>query len=75
MTQLEIQREETSSDFHEPNRFNIAGAFPATDGIVRKVAAERRRRRREAILDHPSFWVMVAALIVGFAGGAVGRRI
>lgn len=70
MTQLELRGEETSSDFHEPNRFNIAGAFPVTNRIVRKVAAERRRRRMEAILGHPSLWVVTAA-ITGFVAGAL----
>lgn len=70
MTQLELRREETSTDFHEPNRFNIAGAFPVTDRIVRKVAAERRRRQVQAVLGHPSLWVMAAAM-AGFAAGAV----
>jgi hypothetical protein len=66
--------EDTSNAFAPTHDFNIAQAFPVTDGLVRKVARERRRHQVEQLL-HSKPLHCVAAVLIGVAlMGLVFRR-
>lgn len=73
MTDFPIRAEDTSSDFHEPSAFNIAGAFPVTDEIVRKVERAKRRARIDRFVNRKSLLYAAAALI-GYAVVACSFR-
>lgn len=55
-------RSEDTSSAHLPTAgFNIAGAFPVTDAIVRKVERARWQRKSQRILEHSRTVLWVAA--------------
>ena len=73
MAELQIRAEDTSSDFHEPSAFNIAGAFPVTDEVVRKVEQARRRAQIDRFVNRKSLFYAAAALI-GYAAVSYAFR-
>jgi len=58
-----IRPEERSADSSNPTCFNIAGSFPVTDKLVRRVERQRRRRLINLVIRGEPLQMAVAVLI------------